>query len=99
MNKYISLLLLLSVVLLSACSSNLSDGDKEACNTYQETVESAQNDEITDDEMLDKLDKAWNEAESDKLQDSLDDMLIYFEEGEGDLRKLSNSIKVHCSIE
>lgn len=99
MKKFISSLFLLSALLLSACGSDLSDGDKEACDIYEETIESAQDDSITDDEMLEQLEGAWGKAESDKLQDSLDDMLIYFEEGEGDLRKLSNSIKVHCSIE
>lgn len=98
MKKFI--ILLLSIAILSACNGkDLSEGDSKACEIYETTVELAVNNEITDDEMLDELEEAWYVAESDRLQDLLDDLLIYFEEGDGDLQKTVNSIKVYCSLD
>ena len=98
MRKFI--ILLLSIAILSACSGkDLSKGDSKACEIYETTVELAGDNEITDDEMLDELEEAWYVAESDRLQDLLDDLLIYFEEGDGDLQKTVNSIKVYCSLD
>ena len=98
MTKLISILILV-VAILSACGSDLSEGDQEACNIYESTVEESQEGTITDDEMLSELEEAWNVAESERLQDLLDDLLIYFEDGEGDLQGTVNSIKVYCSID
>lgn len=98
MKNLISILILV-VAILSACGSDLSKGDQEACNIYESTVEESQEGTITDDEMLSELEEAWNVAESERLQDLLDDLLIYFEEGEGDLQGTVNSIKVYCSID
>lgn len=97
--KKVIFALMFFVLILSACGNDLSERDQEACDLYESIVESAEKDEISDDEMLDELEEAWNIAESDDLQDLLDDLLIYFEDGQGNSSDIVKSIKLHCSID
>lgn len=94
--------LLLSV--LVACGDSTKESkndsiDQEACDLYETTVESADDGTITDDEMLADLDETYHLAQSEELQDLLDDLLIYFEEGDGNLQIIVDDIEASCSLD
>lgn len=98
--KKIIFMSMFALLILTACGGeDLSEGDTKACESYQETVQQANDGEISDEEMLAQLEEAFFMAESDRLQDLLDDLLIYFEEGEGELQDTVNSIRVWCNLE
>lgn len=100
MRKTMLFLILLLAMFLAACSNGeLGEADAKACDMYSETVEASDNGTISDEEMLQELEDAWNVAEDEQLQDSLDDLLIYFEDGQGDLQDSVNNIKTICSLD
>lgn len=97
MKKIVTLFILTLMVLISACG--VDEADEEACDLYSATVESADNGTISDEEMLEQLEEAYFLAESEPLINHLDDLLLYFEEGQGDLQDSINGIKVSCGLD
>jgi len=80
----------------------VSEGDIEACDIYDSTVDSAENVVITEEEEFDNLEEAFYLAESNELVDLIDDLLIYFEEDEDygiDLQDTTNNIRSFCALD
>lgn len=86
------------LLLLAGCGSDepMEPADAQACETYGQSVESAE--AGSEQEMMDGLDAAWQQAESDRLQDLIDDLMIGMEEEYQVDQEAVNGIRSWCGI-
>lgn len=72
--------------------------DQAACDAYEDVVADAEAG-ADDQDLLDGVEAAWLLAETDRLDDLLDDMLIVLEGEGGDLDEVVGEIRSHCGLD
>lgn len=91
-----------AVVLLAAsCSGDgpQHDADADACDTFATLLDDIESGDVSDADGVERIEAAWEQADSDRLDDLLDDLLIYFEDGRGNLDDTVSSIEDWCGLD
>lgn len=90
--------MLFGLLLVTACGSDepMESADEQACETYGQSVEAAEGGD--QQAMTESLNAASEQAESDRLQELLDDVLMGMEEESQVDQEAVNSIRSWCGI-